>query len=208
MEEIKIGENGNFTVLNKKYIIPVGIGLVGLVILIIAVKIFFPANKELVEFKEASVSGQIADAVIKVDVSGAVEKPGVYDLPLESRIQEALFAAGGLSLEADRDWVAKNLNLAAKAADGAKIYIPAKNETKIVSDAQTNTLGVVSDTSNQIININTGSKLELDSLPGVGEVISQKIIDSRPYTDKQELLTKKVVNKSTFEKIKDKISIY
>ena len=64
---------------------------------------------------------------IVVDVAGAVEKPGVYTLPSGSRIGEALVVAGGLSAQADREWVARTVNLAAELEDGAKIYIPSTN---------------------------------------------------------------------------------
>lgn len=57
------------------------------------------------------------------------------------------------------------------------------------------------------ISINQASIEELDALPGIGPVTGQKIINNRPYQNFEELLTKKVVNKSTFEKIKDLIRL-
>jgi len=64
---------------------------------------------------------------VTVDVSGAVVKPGVYQLNAQSRVEEALTAAGGLTSEADLVWVDKNVNRSAKLVDGAKIYVPTKN---------------------------------------------------------------------------------
>lgn len=61
--------------------------------------------------------------------------------------------------------------------------------------------------SDGFISINSATKSELDTLPGVGEITAQKIIDNRPYTRLEELKEKKAVNKSTYEKIKDKIKL-
>ena len=78
---------------------------------------------------EASPSSKIF-----VDVSGAVIKPGVYELSSTSRLQEALILAGGLSDSADRGWVARNLNLAIKLKDGTLIFGPLKERPNIGGD--------------------------------------------------------------------------
>ena len=147
--------------------------------------------------QEATESGKI-----KADIEGAIVNPGVYQLLSGSRIQDLLIAAGGLSGEADRDWVGKNLNLAAKLTDGGKVYVPMVGEQK----AGAGILGYEDIASK--ININTASSSELDRLPGVGPVTAQKIIEGRPYQTIEELLSRKIVSKSIFEKIKDKISTY
>jgi len=151
-------------------------------------------------------------AKIFVDVQGAVISPGVYELKDNVRVKDALIAAGGLSQEANRSWVAKNLNLAAKISDGAKIFIPQKDELVPSSSA----LGVSASDSNSYaiqtsqgkININTASLSQLDTLSGIGPVTAQKIIDNRPYNSIDDLVAKKAVWKSTFEKIKDKITTF
>ena len=135
---------------------------------------------------------------ILVDVSGAVVSPGVYQLPFNSRLQLAIQAAGGLTPKADSEWVAKNLNLASKLSDGQKIYIPRKGE----SSTQNTSLP-----TDKQININTANASELDSLPGVGLKTAEKIIQNRPYQKIEDLLLKKVVNRSVFTKIKDKIRV-
>ncbi|RJQ36518.1 ComEA family DNA-binding protein [Candidatus Microgenomates bacterium] len=137
---------------------------------------------------------------IFADIEGGVVKPGVYSLPLQARIQDLLVSAGGLSAEADRSWVAKNLNLAAKLTDGVKIYIPMAGEALGTSTTNVETING--------ININTASEQELDSLSGIGLVTAQKIIDNRPYSSIDDLLEKKVVTQKVFEKIKARITIY
>jgi competence protein ComEA len=139
-----------------------------------------------------------------VDIEGAVVIPGVYKLTQNSIIQDALVASGGLSAAADRDWVSKNINLAAKLSDGAKIYIPKIGEIT-TSSPQTST----TDTSTSaLVNINTASSDALDALPGVGPVTVDKIVNGRPYQNINELLDKKVVSSKVFSEIKDKISTY
>jgi len=140
------------------------------------------------------------------DVAGAVMKPGVYELKGNARVNEALIAAGGLGEEADREWVEKNLNLAAKITDGQKIYIPSEGETEKVAPLQGK--GTTLMTRLDLVNINTASSAELDTLWGVGEATAKKIIDSRPYGAVEELLTKKAVKNNVYEAIKDSVSVY
>ncbi|MFH1187113.1 MAG: hypothetical protein V1697_02980 [Candidatus Levyibacteriota bacterium] len=113
----------------------------------------------------------VSNEKIMVDIEGAVVKPGVYSLGPEARIKDALIAASGISVDADRDWVEKNLNLAAKIADSSKIYIPRKGET--AQKAQTS-LGVVN--TSGLINLNSASINKLDTLSGVGPVTAQRLL--------------------------------
>ncbi len=207
MDEIDPGDKKNFLDLYK---LPIAIGAGGLFLLALGLRIIMFPNSPKVQFIEESTSSAAVNNLhdIKVEISGAVVKPGVYTLSAESRIQDLLVAAGGMSTAADRVWIAKYMSLAAKLIDGTKIYIPLKGEMSAVNQTQ-NILGINSSTiSKDNININTASKTELDSLSGVGEVTAQKIIDGRPYQAVDELLSRKIVNKSTFEKIKEKINIY
>lgn len=147
---------------------------------------------------EASVAGEIAKTIF-VDLEGAVENPGVYELEEGARVAELLDRAGGLLDGADHDHAAKVINKAQKLSDGVKIYIPFKGEE-------------VKETSSESysgkININTASAKELESLSGVGEKTAEKIIDNRPYASIEELADKKVIYQSTFEKIKGKITVF
>lgn len=156
---------------------------------------------------ESSPSANIRDLKdskgIVVDIEGAVVKPGVYELPNNSRIQDLLITAGGLSAKADRNYVSKNINLAQKLTDGGKVYIPKINE----QGANTNLLPLSPNTQS-VVNLNTASVTDLDKLPGIGPVTAQKIISNRPYQNITELTSRKVVSSSVFEKIKDMITTY
>ena len=170
----------------------------------------FSANKsasENVTFEASSTNSKPAEVkTILVDIEGAVVKPGIYKLLQESRIQDGLVAAGGISAQADRTYIAKNLNLATKLIDGAKVYIPILGEAAIDSSVLNfSSEGVVVGT---LININSASESELDNLPGIGPVTAQKIISGRPYDSVNELLEKKIVNSKVFGQIKEKVTIY
>lgn len=147
-------------------------------------------------------SGETQQSTIFVDVAGAVEKPGVYQLPSSSRIGDTLVAAGGLSSGADREWVAKTLNLAEVVEDGDKIFIPKKDEGGIENKTVEYT-----DPQGKI-NINTASQSELDELEGIGEVRAKTILNNRPYSKTDDLVSKAKIPESVYEKIKDKISVY
>lgn len=199
----------------------VTIGLVG-VLMIFGGLVSFMAMNEGVSFDNAqgeeimSVDsldsardksfGFTQDKEIYVDVSGAVIKPGMYQLEGGARVNDALVASGGLSSAADRDWVSKNLNLAMKLADGQKLYIPQEGTT--LRQGYEGQGGVAGSSITGLINVNVASVSELDTLWGVGEATAKKIIDGRPYGSVEELLTKKVVKSNVYEEIKDEISVY
>ena len=156
---------------------------------------------------------------IFVDIAGAVNNPGMYEATLGARLKDILALAGGLSDEADRIFFQRNFNLARIVTDQEKIYVPSSWEINSgIFIENSRTLDYISpqnispsenNSSNSVekININQATIEELDTLPGIGKVTAQKIINNRPYENIDELLTKKVINKSTFEKIKDLISL-
>jgi competence protein ComEA len=187
----------------SKYKIPVVITVVGVVLLIGGIissglipRIFIKSQKA------AALEPSNTVKMVKVDISGAVKSPGVYELPLGSIIKDAILKAGGVTTQANADYLSKNLNLAQKVSDGMKLYIPKTGESGAG-------VGAVAGASAQggVISLNSASSSELESLSGVGPTTAQKIIDNRPYSDINELLGKKVVGRATFEKIKDKISL-
>lgn len=163
-----------------------------------------------VEVLEEGIESDKGQEIV-VEVEGAVEKPGVYKLTKNSRIEDVLILAGGFSGNADRSWIEKNLNRAQKLSDGQKIYIPRTGEQSNISSAKNSSIyqTTSSNFSGQgsgLININTASLRELDSLPGIGQVYAQNIIEHRPYSTIEELLSKNVLKASVYEKIKSLIS--
>ena len=120
--------------------------------------------------KKIVVSPTIAKQ-ITIDVEGAVAKPGIHLLPQNSRVQDAILAAGGMSKKVDRKNVAQNLNLAAPLTDGAKLYIPAVGEQMTTSGSNSNnSSGTVQGAATKMVNINQATEADLDALPGVGLV--------------------------------------
>ncbi len=149
-------------------------------------------------------SAPIAET-IKVDIAGAVLKEGIFTLPKDSRMENLLISAGGLKENANEVYISKYLNRAQKLQDGMKIYIPFKDEP--IGPGNASVLGVATNITNGIVNINTASDPELEALPGIGSVTAGKIINGRPYQSLEELVTRKIIYKSVYEKIKDKISV-
>jgi len=184
----------------KNYQVSLILALIGLLFIGAGLSISkFATNRSEPKFISAENETGESGGEIKIDIAGAVNKPGIYSLSNGSRIGDAVEKASGFSAEADSAWIAQNLNLAAKLTDGQKIYIPRAGEA--VSGTATSSVSGK-------ININNASSEQLDTLPGIGPVTAQKIISGRPYSSIQELLSKKAVGVATFEKIKDKISTF
>jgi len=204
----------------KKYLVEIIILTIAIFVSVISLIIFLNSSSQKEEIKISETKNQITSVKkIFVDISGSVNKPGLYQLNNNSRIKEAIDKAGGLSDDADKGYFNRNFNLARFLSDQEKIYIPSVWEVQngyFIENPQTlnyiqpiNQQSIVfnSDSSQNLININQASLDELDTLPGIGKVLGQKIIDNRPYQSLEDLINKKVINKSVFEKIKDLISL-
>jgi len=173
-----------------------------------------------IEVLEAATESDNPSLEVVVEIAGAVEKPGVYKLQGGSRVEDLLIASGGISADADRNWMNRMINRAAKLTDGQKIYIP-KNES--FDSAQDEHSGASSANNEgdiktyqgsqgsgslDLVNINSASKNLLEELPGIGPVYGQNIIEQRPYSSIEELLTKDVLPNHVYEKIKNLITVY
>jgi competence protein ComEA len=189
----------------------VGLLFIGVGILVIKRDLISGSSKVEV-LESVSTSDEIAKNLV-VEVSGAVVKPGVYKLPGGSRVEEALIAAGGISADADRDWMARMVNRAALLTDGQKVYIPRISEqTNVLSDNNDGGIKVYQSGQGSgaeaLININSASQVQLESLPGIGPVYAQSIIDHRPYSDVEELVSKGAIKQGVYDKVKDLIAVY
>jgi competence protein ComEA len=158
---------------------------------------------------------------IVVHVTGAVEKSGVYRLPAGARVNDALEKAG-LKAEADID----SLNLAAPLVDGQKIIVPLKQENTGVGSPGTGPGGPFSTGppksmaggdkptpgGGSLININTADQAALDSLPGIGPALAQRIIQYRekngPYKVPEDIKNVSGIGEKRFENLKDLITVY
>jgi len=163
-------------------------------------------GSDKVEILGTVAEGQNSGQEIIVEISGAVENPGVYKLPTDSRIEDLLIAGGGLSADADRDWVQRNINRAAKLTDGQKVFVPATVNGTAPLRQGFEGQGEVVNTS--LININTADLKTLDLLPGIGPVYAQNIVEHRPYSTVQELVSRGAIPQNVYEKIKEKITVY
>ena len=113
---------------------------------------------------------------VVVHVVGQVRRPGVVRLVAGARVQQALSAAGGALRTADLDRV----NLARLVVDGEQILVPRPGEAVVVSPRDAGPgAGVPGGAVVAVVDLNTALLTELDSLPGVGPVLAQRILDWR-----------------------------
>lgn len=173
-----------------------------------------------VEENKIEESNKIEEETTKivVHVSGAVRNEGIIELKEKSRIADAIEMVGGVT----EDAYMKDVNLATILEDGMKIYIPTKEEVEkqrentndsVSKDTNLDIYNNSSNTSkkNNKVNINTASKEELDTLPGIGESTANKIINYRKENGKfktiEEIKEVSGIGDSKFEDIKDLIEV-
>ncbi|RSI66159.1 helix-hairpin-helix domain-containing protein [Streptococcus oralis] len=143
--------------------------------------------------------------LITVDVKGAVKSPGIYDLPVGSRVHDAVQKAGGLTEEAD----SKSLNLAQKVSDEALVYVPTKGEEAASQQVASGT--TPSTSKDKKVNLNKASLEELKQVKGLGGKRAQDIIDHREANGKfksvDELKKVSGIGAKTIEKLKDHVTV-
>jgi len=187
-------------------------GILGVLLVLAAVKLFLPVNSP-VEVNQAEENREIV-----VYISGAVVHPGLLHLPLDARLDDALQAAE-LTAEADLEV----LNPAQKLKDGQKIIVASKNTGTgqlTGNEVQNNTQNKIENSAAQPgttdglstkVNINTAGINELDTIPGIGPSLAQRIIDYRTengwFSAPEEIQNVSGIGSKTYEKMEEYISV-
>lgn len=139
-------------------------------------------------------------STIVVFVCGAVQNPGVVELPEGSRAADALDAVGGLLADAQTDYV----NLAVKLEDAQKLYFPTVEEAEILTEEARENAG-------GLVNINTADKNRLCTLPGIGETRAEAIIAYREkngdFRSKEDIMKVSGIKQNAYDKLRDHITI-
>ena len=172
--------------------------------------------ENVLEVAQTNTTKETEEKNIFVHIAGCVQKEGMLELSSNSRIADAIEKAGGLTQEADLS----DINLAYLLEDGMKIYIPNQNERQENNEKTEDTAKTENTPSMQIqdtntkqdvININTATQEELDTLPGIGPATAAKIIAYRKekgkFNNKEEIKEVSGIGEAKYEKIKEYISI-
>jgi competence protein ComEA len=159
---------------------------------------------------------------VRVYVTGAVQRSDVYLLPAGSIIKDALLAAGGATVDADLE----RINLAVELYDQQQVYVPYQGEetppAPIVSGAPTaaEAAGAAESAPDRagstgvgpaLVNVNTSTVEELETLPGIGPTFAQRIVDYRiehgAFASVEQLVEVKGIGPATMDKIKDLVTV-
>ena len=173
-------------------------------------------NEEIENVLEVVPTNTIEETEEKnifVHIAGCVQKEGMLELRSNSRIADAIEKAGGLTQEADLS----DINLAYLLEDGMKIYIPNQNErqenNEITENIPNTATMQIQDTNKKqdVININTATQEELDTLPGIGPATAIKIIEYRKekgkFKQKEEIKEVSGIGDAKYENIKELICV-
>ena len=176
---------------------------------------------------QGAVTSKAAQAkTVRVQVSGAVLEPGIYDVPANYRVEEAIAAAGGLTENADSE----RINLVRKVRDGMQIRVPVQKAARINSTQRGNSKaksglgesksGKSSSAAKagsgrnssmmQSVRINSASAGELQQLPGIGPALAQRIVETRNsgrFTSVEDLLRVPGIGKAKLAKLRNYVEV-
>jgi competence protein ComEA len=175
--------------------------IAGLVVAITALFVLRGSSQEVVAAPVPLEIESVAAQTVMIDVAGAVVNPGVYSLPLNARVFEAIKAAGGLKKGAD----ASDINQARILKDGEQIYIylPTSNGGGSLSKPAPRKSGPIM--------INRATVKEFESLDGIGPVLANRIVTYRktngPFTTIEDILKVPGIGQSKFAQFKEKLRV-
>lgn len=159
-----------------------------------------PTQGEPIKLRPVPTPGPIL-----IHVSGEVVNPGIYSLPVNSRIKDVVESAGGLTEQADDS----RINLVALISDGQKIQIPAK---PVPQNIQAENVTIIPENFVYPIDLNTANQAELESLPGIGPKTAQAILSYRDehgfFKTVDELVDVPNIGPATLQKIRDLVTVY
>lgn len=175
---------------------------------------------------QSAVTSKTAQVkTVRVQVSGAVLEPGIYDLSANCRVEEAIAAAGGMTENADSERV----NLVRKVRDGMQIRVPVKKAARTsrtqrknaqatagYSASSTKKVGSTragaekNNSAVQIVRINSAGVSELQQLAGIGPALAQRIVDTRSrgrFASVEDLLRVPGIGKAKLAKLRDYVEV-
>jgi len=193
------------------------LGAAGLLAVIALVVVALAATRgggqmELVsgpESSEVAIGPSGSQPGVVVQVAGAVLRPGVYSLPAGSRVGDAIKLAGGYSSDVDPRLAETTLNLAAKLTDSQLIVVPRRGDAGGIPGGSAG--GAVAGSAGPgLLNLNTATAAQLDTLPGVGPATAAKIIAARedaPFASVDDLVKRKIVTASALAKFRELVTV-
>lgn len=184
------------------------------------------AGSSLLQSAQGAVASKAAQAkTVRVQVSGAVLEPGIYDVPASCRVEEAIAAAGGMTENADSERV----NLVRKVRDGMQIRVPVQKAARTsrtqrksaqaksgLGESASKKYGSAKAGSGrnssmmQSVRINSASAGELQQLPGIGPALAQRIVETRSrgrFTSADDLLRVPGIGKAKLAKLRNYVEV-
>lgn len=164
--------------------------------------------------EKSNKSNEISQAetdeqLVTVDVKGAVKKPGVYQLQSNSRVHDALEKAGGMTEEADL----KSINQAQKLSDEAVVYVAkvGENAVDVTASASASVTSGTGQTKSALVNLNTATEADFQTISGIGQKRAQDIIAYREangrFKSVDDLKNVSGIGAKTLEKLKEYVTV-